>query len=332
MMPDREHTQAALAVAYAESGFSVHPVSPDKRPLTPQAFKDATGDPASVRAWWRQWPNALIGIPTGAASGLWVLDIDAPHGLICVPDLLNLTDAASLDELSPAISATPRGGRHVYFKTPSAPPICSRASDIGPGLDTRGEGGFIIAPGNRLPDGRRYELVGRSRDIREAASAPAELVYLAAFKASERLAMASDPDLCRDLRSASPDEWQSIINVHRQLSTSRAQRWVQSCEPSPTAMRRQAIDDLSQEATSLASLTDGRRIALFHAACRLAKYAAHNVLGADEIAQSLTTASCANGAVAKHGAAWARETVLRGLKFGQNDALPPLARRYREFA
>src|SRR5262249_60033588 len=55
----------------------VFPCNPDdKRPLTVHGFKDASRDETQVRAWFTRFPDAMIGIPTGEISGVWVLDID----------------------------------------------------------------------------------------------------------------------------------------------------------------------------------------------------------------------------------------------------------------
>ena len=69
------------AFLYAERSCPVFPCSPHgKRPLTPHGFKDATTDPTQIRRWWKQWPDANIGIPTGKASGLLALDVDPRNG------------------------------------------------------------------------------------------------------------------------------------------------------------------------------------------------------------------------------------------------------------
>ena len=70
----------AAALANASAGKPVFPTRADKSPLTANGFKDATTDEHTIRAWWRRWQEAGIGIPTGKASGLLVLDIDPPHG------------------------------------------------------------------------------------------------------------------------------------------------------------------------------------------------------------------------------------------------------------
>ncbi|MDA8348208.1 MAG: bifunctional DNA primase/polymerase, partial [Pseudomonadota bacterium] len=71
--------QAALQLA-EEYGLPVFPCRPDKRPYTEHGFKDATTNLDMIEEWWNRWPEALIGVPTGKASGLVVLDVD-PDGL-----------------------------------------------------------------------------------------------------------------------------------------------------------------------------------------------------------------------------------------------------------
>jgi len=74
-------TELEAALDYASRGMPVFPCNPlDKKPLTPNGFKDATKDEAQVRAWWQKWPNAMIGAPTGPASGMWVVDTDVDAG------------------------------------------------------------------------------------------------------------------------------------------------------------------------------------------------------------------------------------------------------------
>jgi len=66
------------ALVYAGLGYPVFPCSPArKRPFTDHGFKDATTDAGKIKAFWKQWPRAAIGMPTGAVSGLLVVDIDA---------------------------------------------------------------------------------------------------------------------------------------------------------------------------------------------------------------------------------------------------------------
>ena len=51
--------------------------SPGKHPRTSKGFHDATTDPEQIRAWWKTWPAANVGIRTGAESGVFALDVDS---------------------------------------------------------------------------------------------------------------------------------------------------------------------------------------------------------------------------------------------------------------
>lgn len=158
----RQHTApaydtAAAALAYAAAGVPVFPCRPDKRPYTANGFKDATTNETIVRGWWRRWPDALIGRPTGAASGAVAVDIDV--------DPSKGTDGtealAALEHVHGPLpetwtARTPRGGTHIYFRHPGGTVPCS-AGKIGHGIDIRGDGGYVIAPPSTLPDGRGYE-------------------------------------------------------------------------------------------------------------------------------------------------------------------------------
>src|SRR3954452_16690156 len=61
-------------------GLPCFPCNDQKRPTTPQGFKNASRNPEATRELWRERPGSLIGVPSGAISGLNVLDIDARHG------------------------------------------------------------------------------------------------------------------------------------------------------------------------------------------------------------------------------------------------------------
>lgn len=323
-------TQLELALSYARAGWLVSPVSPDKRSLTPHGFKDATIDVATIVGWWTRWPPALIAIPTGSRTGLWVLDIDPPAGLASLRDLLALLGLDSIDDLSPVVVETPSGGWHVWFSLHDGEQPRTRARDIGPGLDTRGEGGYCIAPGNVRPDRLAYCHVGARHDLAEAIPAPPELVYLTTFNARERDTIADDAELSRTIRAAKPTDWPSIFEAHRERERARIMTRLAASPPDGDAMRRQGLADLAEAANTYAALSDGRRNALFVAACRLAKYVAHSVLTEAEVLAAFEAAAIANGATAKYGRAWLAATIWRGLAYGANDPLPPLARIHRE--
>lgn len=126
------------ALAYAKRGVPVFPCkpAPDKSPRTPHGFKDATTDPRRITAWWNRHPEASIGIPTGEASGLLVLDEDRSGALDELPGELPATRTAR----------TPRDGRHVYLRLPDGVVIKNSQSVLAAGVDVRGEGGYVLTP------------------------------------------------------------------------------------------------------------------------------------------------------------------------------------------
>jgi len=87
----------AAALNFARRGIPVFPVSAkSKKPLTLHGFKDATTDEAQVRAWWTKRPKAMIGIPTGPRSKMWLfdVDIDPAEGIDGPKELVKLTTQA----------------------------------------------------------------------------------------------------------------------------------------------------------------------------------------------------------------------------------------------
>ncbi|MDA8351555.1 MAG: bifunctional DNA primase/polymerase [Pseudomonadota bacterium] len=126
--------RAALHLA-EECGLAVFPCRPDKRPYTFHGFQDATIDTGTIECWWRRWPDALIGVPTGKASGIVVLDID--------PDGLGWYQEHSTELCAGRIHRTRRDGYHLLFRMP-AQDVRNSASQIAPGIDVRAEGGYVV--------------------------------------------------------------------------------------------------------------------------------------------------------------------------------------------
>jgi Bifunctional DNA primase/polymerase, N-terminal/AAA domain/Primase C terminal 1 (PriCT-1) len=136
------------ALRYAQAGFRVFPVKPrDKRPLTEHGCLDATTDPERIEAWWARWPEANVGIATGKqpdGSCLTVIDLD--------PAKMN----GSSPELPPTATVrTGGGGKHLYYRT--ATEERNQAWDLGPGIDVRGKGGYVVAPPSIHASGSAYE-------------------------------------------------------------------------------------------------------------------------------------------------------------------------------
>lgn len=155
----------AVARAFARAGIPVFPCDARKRPLTEHGHHDATAELDTIVGWWTRWPDALVGIPTGPSSGVWVLDVDGEAGRRSLNELMARLGVETIADLTPCVSRTPSGGLHLIFRLQPGELPRNRARDIGAGLDTRGvkadgtSAGYVIAAGSTLPDGRRYELV-----------------------------------------------------------------------------------------------------------------------------------------------------------------------------
>lgn len=151
---DRTPDLAVAARSLATAGVPVFPCEPDgKRPLTRRGFLDASSDRGQVAAWWSRIPNANIGIPTGAPSGVAVVDVDV-HGPVDGRAAWSRALDAGLVDGAGLMVRTPTGGAHAYFPaTPAAEQRSWQATSAG--VDFRGDGGYIIAPpSRRIIDGR----------------------------------------------------------------------------------------------------------------------------------------------------------------------------------
>ncbi|WP_167525714.1 VapE domain-containing protein [Cupriavidus oxalaticus] len=147
--PPTVNASLQAALDFAVRGWAVFPLKPEEKiPLTQHGFKDATTDPATIRQWWTQWPDANIGIATGCTSGLLVLDIDVKDGAAGAETLQQLESEHG--GLQTRRVQTPSGGQHLYFN--SGGDIGSRGKLL-PGLDVRAEGGYVVAPPSVLGNG-----------------------------------------------------------------------------------------------------------------------------------------------------------------------------------
>jgi putative DNA primase/helicase len=123
--------------------------------LVRHGLNDATTDPQVIRQWWAGFPDANIGIRTGHVSGVLVLDIDGERGLESLRKL-----EAQYAPLRPSYRVkTGSGGLHYYFAMPDAD-IHNSASKLLPGLDIRGNGGYVVAVPSLHRSGDRYEVIG----------------------------------------------------------------------------------------------------------------------------------------------------------------------------
>jgi hypothetical protein len=129
-------------------GYPVFPCAPGgKAPLTEHGFHDATVDPEQIERWWTQHPSANIGIPT---EGLVVIDIDG-DGNPWPGDPERMLDLAA-----GPMALTPRGGSHRLFRQPHGKNWRCTEGRLAPKVDTRADGGYIVAPPSVVEGGKAY--------------------------------------------------------------------------------------------------------------------------------------------------------------------------------
>lgn len=178
------------AERYLALGWSVIPLGRDKRPLIRwEAYQHRTPTPEELADWRRRYRGANIGIVTGAVSGLVVLDEDGPDA----------QESLRGRVLPPTPTARTGKGYHRYFRHPGRP--VPNAVRILPGLDVRGDGGYVMAPPSVHPSGRRYEWVdGLSPWDVPPAPLPEWLLALLADRAPRA-----------DTKHGHPPEWRRLV-------------------------------------------------------------------------------------------------------------------------
>lgn len=181
MIPDDLSPIGTCAAIGAARGLHVFPIRPNgKTPLIPNAHRpeeksqcrgecgrlghglyDASADVATVASWWRRWPAANIGLATGA-SGLYVVDTDSPEAndawLLLVETHRNTSGALDTDTCTIVQTAN---GWHYWFAVSVDSDLGNTAGNRGgvaPGIDTRGQGGYVLYPPSRHPSGAVYRF------------------------------------------------------------------------------------------------------------------------------------------------------------------------------
>jgi hypothetical protein len=167
------------ALEHAAQGHHVFPLV-GKKPVFRGGFFEGTTDADQIRTWWKPKENSRnIGVRTGIESGIWALDVDKkPGGSNGFQTLQELTgDFEWLRGVPFQISAT---GGHFFFECDDADLHCS-AGKVGPGIDVRANGGYIVVSPSIHPDtGLPYAWRnGRSILNSQVPRAPDWLVNLA---------------------------------------------------------------------------------------------------------------------------------------------------------
>jgi hypothetical protein len=205
------------ALRYAQRGWPVFPLwprdgkkctcgapecsNPGKHPighLALNGFKSAVTDAKVIRNWWRQYPDAGIGIPTGAAAGVIVLDVDVKNdkdGTLALGELILKLGPL----LETRMASTPSSGSHCYFMDPGG--ITSGNDKLGLGLDLKADGGYVVAP----PSHGLYQWVrnGKNGTVKRPVKLPpAWIEHLRSLDAPRQTSSSSDPEADLELVAA----------------------------------------------------------------------------------------------------------------------------------
>ncbi|WP_172373531.1 bifunctional DNA primase/polymerase [Sporosarcina jiandibaonis] len=171
--PSQKHKAASYyAHHYKWSVFPVHSIrdgectcgknncsQAGKHPRTMHGLRDATVNQSLINHWWSEWRDANIGIATGRTSGFIVIDID-DGGEESLEQL-----AEQYGPLPNTVeSITGSGGRHILlgFSEGFKGTISNKQAWL-PGVDIRGDGGYIVAPPSLHNSGKHYEWELSSR-------------------------------------------------------------------------------------------------------------------------------------------------------------------------
>lgn len=289
-----------LALSYISHGIPVFPcragdielvdnatgeitVLPAKAPLISNGLKGASLFERIARAWWdeKRHGGAMVGIPTGARSGIFVLDVDMHHTadgtLIDGKAALAALEAANSPLPKTAAVRTAGGGVHYYFNHVDG--VRNRGA-LSHGLDIRGEGGFVIAAGSVTTDGRTYDWIDHDGEgLPAVADAPQWLLDLILPKHVEQAA----------------GDWAFEADSH--------DNYVRSA--------------VEAELAELAGTREGGRGAQVNAsAFSLGTLVGAGALSRIDAERGLFDAALVNGVVAKDGEKEVRAKIRRGLDAG----------------
>jgi hypothetical protein len=139
------------ALALIERGFAVFPLTPLAKapPLLNDWPRRAAKTPAEVETLWAAFPDANIAIH---CEGLVVVDVDTRND----GDVSLQTRADLYDIPATLTTRTPSGGRHLFFRLPTGATVGNSAGRLGPGLDIKTTGGYVVAPGSDVEAGRYH--------------------------------------------------------------------------------------------------------------------------------------------------------------------------------
>ena len=157
------------ALFYANHfNYSVIPVGKNKKPIIPwKEFQSRKATTDEIEKWWGDSPDANVGIVTGEISGVYVVDIDSEEAKE------NISKYIPDSVITPSCN-TPRGGQHLYFESEEK---FGNATAVIPGVDFRGNGGYVVSPPSSNGDGKPYSWTVKPTDS-PLARLPSSFIYI----------------------------------------------------------------------------------------------------------------------------------------------------------
>lgn len=309
--PDLEEKILATALEYAKLGCPVLPCTKNKNPHSdpvsiPNGFKNASTNPETIKSWWKKWKTAMIGVPTGPASGnganIFVLDVDerpatetkpAVHGIISLQNLEKQYDKLPITRRH----KTPSGGYHYFFKYPQGILIPNSTAQLGKGLDIKGAtpdkstgqlvpAGYVIVPPSINAEGKAYTV-----DVdAPIAQAPEWLLNLAMKHSQE------------------PSKQENAPAQKNQIPQAQL--------PPKKKWGKKAKDTLNKVIEKLKNTQYDQNDALNNSAFILGTFVGQGLLDRRFVEEKLWAACETNGYIAKDGAEQTRATIKSGLESG----------------
>jgi len=261
-----EPTLAGAALSFAYLGIPVFPCVPGgKQPLTPKGFHDASSSARIVHSWWQRAPDANIGLPTGASTGILVVDVDVHPGGSGFPAFERARSEGLADDWGWMVR-TPSGGIHAYYPTVRGHE--QRSWQVPSAhVDFRGDGGYVIAPPSRIDvDGivKTYEVIA----VATQPAKPVDAMKLREFLEPPRPTPAAPP-AGLPAKGCRPEALARTVALTPEGGRNRALFWA-CCRMAEDGHSRANATSFLMPAAQHAGLPDREIESTIHSAFRIA--------------------------------------------------------------
>ena len=250
-----EKLQAALR--YASEGFQIVPChavmsdkcfcrrkscsSAGKHPRISNWTVRATCDASQIRNWWKKWPNANLGVATGAGSGVVVFDLDGEDGKQTLRQLAE----ADPSILKTRVHETGGGGLHCFYRHPGF--TVKNAVRIRPGLDIRGDDGLIILPPSVHLSGAQYAV----RDHQSIALLPPCLADILCHKECSGVVKIGE----REIKQVAKRGIENVLRTIPHGQKEKIAEAIRKSLPTSAGRRNQQVFELCRRLQSITGIT-----------------------------------------------------------------------------